>query len=100
MKILNVWFSYAGRLRPFDFWMKGLLPGLFLGLLVLRLDAAANVNGLIWQIFLCFSLWPASAMLVKRWHDRNKSGWFSCLFLVPVIGQIWTLIEAGFMEGS
>lgn len=45
-------------------------------------------------------LWIALAVQIKRWHDRDKSGWWVLLNVIPVIGQIWTLIECGFLRGT
>ena len=36
----------------------------------------------------------------KRWHDRDKSGWWALLNLIPVIGTLWILIECGFLRGT
>ena len=45
-------------------------------------------------------LWPSLALYTKRWHDRNKSGWWTLIMLVPVIGPLWMLIELGFLRGT
>jgi uncharacterized membrane protein YhaH (DUF805 family) len=45
-------------------------------------------------------LWPMFAVQAKRWHDRNKSGWWVLIHFIPVIGSLWTLIENGFLEGT
>jgi len=37
---------------------------------------------------------------VRRFHDRNKSGWWCLIGFVPVIGGFWLLIENGFLKGS
>ena len=37
---------------------------------------------------------------VKRWHDRNKSGRWVLINLVPVVGWLWHLIECGFLRGT
>ena len=34
----------------------------------------------------------------RRWHDRGKSGWWSLLLIVPVIGLVWIIVELGFGE--
>jgi hypothetical protein len=43
------------------------------------------------------------AMHVKRLHDRDKSGWWFLLILVPIAG-VWSFIETGcdraWIEGS
>jgi uncharacterized membrane protein YhaH (DUF805 family) len=46
------------------------------------------------------ALWPAIAIGAKRCHDRNKSGWFLLIFLIPVLGALWLLIELGFLRGT
>ena len=45
-------------------------------------------------------LWTSIAIGVKRWHDRDKSGRWILIGLIPVIGPIWTLIEAGCLPGT
>jgi uncharacterized membrane protein YhaH (DUF805 family) len=45
-------------------------------------------------------LYPALAIYAKRWHDRGKSGWWTLIGLVPVIGGIWLLVELGFLRGT
>ncbi len=41
-----------------------------------------------------------AAVTVKRYHDRNKSGWWAWLVLIPVIGWLWQLVELGFFAGT
>lgn len=45
-------------------------------------------------------IYPALAIYAKRWHDRGKSGWWSLIILVPIIGGIWALVEQGFLRGT
>lgn len=35
----------------------------------------------------------------KRFHDRGKSAWWCLIALVPFVGWIWILIDAGILEG-
>ena len=37
---------------------------------------------------------------IKRFHDRGKSGWWVLVFLIPVIGFIWMIVEMGILEGD
>src|SRR5260370_2056147 len=46
------------------------------------------------------SLWIGLVVSVKRWHDRNKSGRWDLLTLVPEVGWLWTLVECGFLKGT
>jgi uncharacterized membrane protein YhaH (DUF805 family) len=45
-------------------------------------------------------LYPSVNLGIKRFHDRDKSGWWVLIALIPVIGWIWYLIEAGFLPGT
>jgi uncharacterized membrane protein YhaH (DUF805 family) len=45
-------------------------------------------------------LYPALAVYTKRWHDRGKSGWWTLILLVPLLGIIWFLVECGFLRGT
>ena len=45
-------------------------------------------------------LYPWLALYAKRWHDRGKSGWWSLIVLVPILGAIWILVELGFLRGT
>jgi uncharacterized membrane protein YhaH (DUF805 family) len=52
---------------------------------------------LLWVIIDC---WVGLAVQVKRWHDRDKSGWMVLINLIPVVGWIWSLVELGFLKGT
>ena len=56
--------------------------------------------GIFSGLFALASLIPATLVYIKRWHDRDKSGWWMLITLVPIIGSIWLLIELGFLAGT
>lgn len=39
------------------------------------------------------------AASVKRYHDRNKSGWFILIAAIPIVGPIIQWVELGFLKG-
>jgi uncharacterized membrane protein YhaH (DUF805 family) len=45
-------------------------------------------------------LWISLAIQVKRWHDRDKSGWWVLINVVPIIGPIWAFVEVGCLRGT
>jgi uncharacterized membrane protein YhaH (DUF805 family) len=45
-------------------------------------------------------IYPAIMLYAKRWHDRGKSGWWTLILILPVIGWLWMLIECGFLRGT
>ena len=51
-------------------------------------------------ILMLIIIWPSICLYAKRWHDRDKSGWWTLIMLVPVIGAIWFLVELGFLRGT
>ena len=55
-----------------------------------------SVSSIVGLITIYFAL----AVYAKRWHDRDKSGWWTLIVLVPFIGAIWLLVECGILEGT
>ena len=60
--------------------------------------------GLAVMVFLLLLLAVVSyanfTVVVRRWHDRGKSGYWAILGFIPIIGWIWQGIECGFLEGT
>ena len=111
--------GYAGRIGRLTYWVSLLVLGaLQVGAIYLLLlpslgDLArlaphmAAFNDVVTMrviipcgIVSVLFLYPTYAVTAKRWHDRNKSGWWSLIALVPVIGGLWYLIELGFLGGD
>jgi len=62
-------------------------------------DAKDGV-GLFSSIFSLVVIVPAFLVYIKRWHDRDKSGWWMLIVLIPLVGLIWFLVELGFLPGT
>ena len=109
-------FAFEGRINRAKYWAFVALVFFFVfpalravvGLrdAVVALDDPATVRAvetgtallsLVIFVPLVVSIFAVGA---KRWHDRNKSGWWVLLNLVPVIGPIWTLVECGCLKGT
>jgi uncharacterized membrane protein YhaH (DUF805 family) len=94
------YFSPSGRISRSQYWLRYFLPIFVIGL-VLNLIAAAGGPGLKFlpNIFQLIVLWPGIAVLVKRIHDRNKSGFLVWVLYGPLIltliFTIGTLIAVG-----
>jgi uncharacterized membrane protein YhaH (DUF805 family) len=90
-----------GRIARRTWWLWGVVVPLGLGLyltVVLRvMGLSAQGTEVAVNLLL---LWPTLAVSVKRWHDRNKSGWWVLAALIPVVGWLWVLIENGLLRGS
>ncbi|WP_158782245.1 DUF805 domain-containing protein [Pantoea sp. BAV 3049] len=76
---LQAWcFSYRGRLGRRDLWIW---LTLWLALLILLFTLAARGWMSTQTAAFCVVslLWPTSAVVVKRLHDRNKAGYWALL---------------------
>jgi uncharacterized membrane protein YhaH (DUF805 family) len=110
----NLLFSFQGRVNRAKFWLVAL--GIFVVEVILfaAISGGAAMSGDPEQIaaaigplagvvifaLVVIATWISIAVAVKRYHDRNKSGWWVLIVLVPVIGGLWYLIECGFLRGT
>ncbi|MDP9046242.1 MAG: DUF805 domain-containing protein [Pseudomonadota bacterium] len=97
----QILFGFRGRVPRKAFWLYGVLgPLLFSVLAELLLGIAGVSERRVEGFTTLVLLWPCTAVSVKRWHDRDKSGWWALVYLVPVIGVVWTLIANGLLRGT
>ena len=85
-----------------DYWLNGFLPMLptriLIDVLWFVVSTSFARNLAIAVGIAC--LWPHLALAFKRIHDRNHSGWFLLIFLIPIVGPLWLLIEVWFLKGT
>ena len=94
-------FSFKGRINRKPYWML-LLVG-FIGMIIttfIDMAATGQDSEIASPLFILIILWPFLAMHVKRWHDRDKSGWWFLIGIIPIVGPIWALVETGFLTGT
>lgn len=86
--------TFSGRARRQEYWLfylDRIIVSSALSSLSLSLvhDIVANVIvttvSVAWTLFIII---PSLAVLVRRLHDTNRSGWWLLLYLLPVIGAI------------
>ena len=117
------YFSAKGRVNRKQWWLRLVLPVFVISLLLGAIDVALgtdtttftttsaenvttqtktyiSINFLLTTLFNFAVLIPAIFVDIKRWHDRDKSGWWMLILLIPLIGTIWFLIELGFLKGT
>lgn len=97
----QIYFSFRGRIPRRIWWTYGVAGLLGLGLLGTTLLRVAGLSEQKAEDVVNLLLaWPALAVSVKRWHDRDKSGWWVLINMVPLIGMVWTLVENGLLPGT
>lgn len=105
----EILFSINGRIGRQTYWLN-YLAMLFVFFVVyillligLDIDPESDDSALLTIItFVMYvpAIWIGVALSVKRWHDRNKSGWWVLIGLIPLIGPIWALVENGCLAGD
>lgn len=101
MSTTQILFSLRGRVPRKVFWLYGVLGPLLVSVMLEMLLGIVGVSERRTELLTTLLLvWPCSAVSVKRWHDRDKSGWWMLVYLIPLIGVLWTLIANGLLRGS
>ncbi|TFC58694.1 MULTISPECIES: DUF805 domain-containing protein [unclassified Cryobacterium] len=97
--------DFTGRAPRSEYWWFGLILWVvFVALSLLQLiPTGTDRNGypshnfelvfmLVAPIVAIGVLLPSLAVLVRRLHDANFSGWFALLALVPLVGAVVVLV--------
>jgi uncharacterized membrane protein YhaH (DUF805 family) len=111
-------FSPKGRINRGQFWLGSLI--VFVVLIVVSIGVSLvdtflstiieNDSGylllgfplpvLVILLVGLIATWITLVISIKRWHDRDKSGWSVLIGLIPIIGGLWVWIECGFLPGT
>ena len=123
MNLMNILFSFNGRIRRTHYWL-GLIGASFaLGIVAFVLmlvfgggamlaaqggsdagtaaGAGIGIIGVILYVgILVLATWIGLALQIKRWHDRDKAWPWIFISFIPIVGWFWVLIECGFLDGT
>lgn len=134
MNISDLFMRFEGRIGRKSYWLGilAMIAASILVTLILAFLVGAQGQASLILIFLgqLVLLYPSTAIMVKRFHDRDRSGWFVAILLVPIVLQgianivgvtgdplnqgaldylfalwiiivsLWFLVELGFLRGS
>jgi uncharacterized membrane protein YhaH (DUF805 family) len=105
MDFKQFYLSADGRVNRKQWWLYLILPAFIISIIASIIDASTGHDpqqgiGPITAIFSLLILYPSIVVYIKRFHDRDKSGWWVLIALIPIIGAIWLLIECGFLKGT
>jgi uncharacterized membrane protein YhaH (DUF805 family) len=96
---LAFYFSPSGRVSRSQYWLKYFLPVFVIGIVIEVIilsagkeSAAGSAFDSLLNLFYLVTLWPGIAVLIKRIHDRNKTGWLVMLLYVPLVFLVAALI--------
>ena len=98
--------DFQGRSRRMEYWMFAvfiMLVTFAWGVVAALIGGFSTLDGGAWST--PFTLWalvgglaylailiPALAVLIRRLHDRDLTGWFALLNFVPYIGGIILIV--------
>ena len=91
MNFVHICFSFKGRINRTAWWMMH-----FLIIAISTITYAAYTASSYLLFITLVPAWMQLAVTAKRWHDRNKSAWWTLVYLIPIIAgigglSVWTL---------
>jgi uncharacterized membrane protein YhaH (DUF805 family) len=95
-RLKHVYLLWNGRASRKTYWIFS-IPIVILFLLAEYIFT--NLNEYIYYAILVLVSYTSMMINIKRAHDRNRTGLFSLLLLVPLV-SLWPLVEFGFLEGT
>jgi uncharacterized membrane protein YhaH (DUF805 family) len=102
--VFHLFFGFRGRITRFSYWLASTLVTLLMVVAVLRLpdlhDPAKMYTTPVGVFANLAFGYVYAAIAAKRWHDRDKSGWWSLISFVPVLGPLWAVFELGSLPGN
>ncbi|MBQ3289732.1 MAG: DUF805 domain-containing protein [Kiritimatiellae bacterium] len=95
--ITKKYVCFSGRARRKEYWMFTLfnfIAALIVGFIGGFLSSATEVSAFAFlgTIYNLAVLLPAMGVLIRRFHDIGKSGWWWLIGLVPFVGWIVILV--------
>ena len=103
LSMQEILFSFRGRIGRKTYWMffMSMFIAFFaLAFVVSFLGLDESTLTIVIVVAYIPVIWMSLAVQVKRWHDRDKSGWWVLIALIPIVGSIWVLVENGFLAGT
>jgi uncharacterized membrane protein YhaH (DUF805 family) len=103
MDYQTLFLSAQGRLNRKPYWMAAIILGVAYAVVYLLVAATREHLSFIAILLGLLSLvlaYSSICLAIKRFHDRDKSGWWVLISLIPLIGGIWYFIEVGCLAGT
>lgn len=93
LHVLRNYAVFNGRARRKEYWMFVLFNILFsIAAGIADYSLFGSGSGAISGLYSLAVLIPSLAVGVRRLHDVGKSGWFTLIIFIPLVGAIWLLV--------
>ena len=109
LSIKQLYFTFNGRANRSQFWFLHAIPtaAMLTTLFMMNEDinyvGSAPIKGLFILLHIlvyAILIWVCLAIQIKRYHDKNATGWWVFINIIPGLGAIWAMIESGMMRGD
>ena len=93
LHVLKNYATFSGRARRKEYWMFFLISAL-ISIVLTLLDILLGTYSVEYEAELFSGLYslliliPSIAVVVRRLHDTDRSGWWILISLIPLIGVI------------
>src|SRR5919112_3712826 len=99
LEALKKYAVFSGRARRMEYWyfvLFNLIVAIVLALIDTLLGTTTGVSsfGILSGLYSLAVLIPTLAVLVRRLHDIDRTGWWIFINLIPVVGTIVLLVFA------
>ncbi|MFJ6834932.1 DUF805 domain-containing protein [Streptomyces sp. NPDC091209] len=91
LDVLKKYATFNGRARRQEYWMFALI-NVIIYVALLVIDLSLLGTGVIAPLYELAVLLPSLAVGVRRLHDTGRSGWWTFIALVPLVGGIILLV--------
>jgi uncharacterized membrane protein YhaH (DUF805 family) len=97
LDVLKKYATFSGRARRKEYWYFFLFSTI-ISIVLVGIDGLTGTYteksgfGLLSGIYTLAVLIPSMAVWVRRLHDTNRSGWWTLIILIPLIGVIVILV--------
>ena len=109
LSLKNIYFTFSGRASRDHFWFLHVLPtaAMLATYYMLGDDIARGESWFVGGLFTLLKfamygilIWICLAIQIKRYHDKNSTGWWVFINIIPGLGAVWAMIENGMMPGD
>jgi uncharacterized membrane protein YhaH (DUF805 family) len=86
--------TFQGRATRSEYWWWALFVMVVYLVIIgvgLAVMSDSSLPMIVAMLFMLAVLLPSLAVLIRRLHDTDHSGWWFFIELVPIIGPLWLL---------
>ncbi len=87
LKAIEQYADFHGRARRKEYWMF-LLFNLSIAFVMVFIEGMLGTKGMLGLIYSLMLLVPGFSVTTRRLHDVDKSGWWSLIALIPLLGAL------------